>query len=390
MAQQDDTKRLPHDPAFKAICSHPRMIADALRGYAVKPNGPLDPRTVAALDFCTLQKLPAEWVREDFHKRIGDQVWRVQFRWARDWDDPGGHLLLLVEFQSQQRRNMPLRMAGYAAQLYEELEVVGMARPGESRPPIFPMLIHNGPRRWTAPTKLSDMVAPPPAAAARPEDAEAARVAADLRDFQLNYSCWLLDFDPHREDGPDADNGMSLLIGVDSAATVEGLMRPLELLRDLPERELAGKMLEWGLRRLNVDKETAEEMKRMANVEERFYSQLDVRVREWTQQWLDEGREEGRTEGIQEGRTEGLRQGRTEGIETGIEQGRAEAITAQREGLRRQAAVRFGASARLLDRHLESVGSAAKLAEIGVWLMVDTMAQVIAKIEAAAADERID
>ena len=28
----------PHDPAFKAICSHPRMIADALRGYAVKPN----------------------------------------------------------------------------------------------------------------------------------------------------------------------------------------------------------------------------------------------------------------------------------------------------------------------------------------------------------------
>ena len=363
MAQQDDTNRLPHDPAFKAICSHPRMIADALRGYAVKPHGPLDPRTVAALDFCSLQKLPAEWVREDFHNRLGDQVWRVKFRWARDWDDPGGHLLLLVEFQSQQRRNMPLRMAGYAAQLYEELEVLRVVRPGGSRPPIFPMLIHNGPRRWTAPTKLSDMVAPPPAAAAaRPEDAEAARVAADLRDFQLHYRCWLLDFDPHREDDPSPDNGMSLLIGVDSAATVEGIMRPLELLRDLPERELAGTMLEWGLRRLGVDKETAEEMKRMANVEERFYSQLDVRVREWTQRWLDEGREEGR----------------------------AEAITAQREGLRRQAALRFGASARLLDAPLEGVASAAKLAEIGVWLMVDTMEQLIAKIEAAGADEHID
>ena len=371
MAQQDNSQRLPHDPAFKAICSHPRMIADALRGYAVKPHGPLDPRTVAALDFCSLQKLPAEWVREDFHNRLGDQVWRVKFRWARDWDDPGGHLLLLVEFQSQQRRNMPLRMAGYAAQLYEELEVLRVVRPGGSRPPIFPMLIHNGPRRWTAPTKLSDMVAlPPPAAAARPEDVEAARVAADLRDFQLHYRCWLLDFDPHREDDPSPDNGMSLLIGVDSAATVEGIMRPLELLRDLPERELAGTMLEWGLRRLGVDKETAEEMKRMANVEERFYSQLDVRVREWTQRWLAEGREEGRTEGI--------------------ERGRAEAVAAQREGLRRQAALRFGASARLLDAPLEGVASAAKLAEIGVWLMVDTMEQLLAKVEAAATDDRID
>ena len=377
MAQQDNSERLPHDPAFKAICSHPRMIADALRGYAVKPNGPLDPRTVAALDFCSLQKLPAEWVREDFHKRLGDQVWGVRFRWARDWDDPGGYLLLLVEFQSQQRRNMPLRMAGYAAQLYEELEVLRVVRPGESRPPIFPMLIHNGPRRWTAPTKLSDMVALPPPlpAAVRPEDAQAARVAAnDLREFQLNYGCWLLDFDRYREDDPDADNGMSLLIGVDSAANPARLARPLKLLRDLPERELAGKILDWGLRRLGVDEETAEEMKRMANVEERFYSQLDVRVREWTQQWLAEGREEGRTEGI----------------ETGIERGRAEAVAAQREELRRQAALRFGPSARLLDAPLDGVASAAKLAEIGVWLMVDTVEQLIAKIKAVAADEHID
>ncbi len=202
-----------------------------------------------------------------------------------------------------------------------------------------------------------------------------ARVAAnDLREFQLNYGYWLLDFDPHRGDDPSADNGMSLLIGVDSAANPERIRRPLELLRDLPERELAGKMLDWGLRRLGADKETAEEMKRMANVEERFYSQLDVRVREWTQQWLEQGREQG----IEQGRTEGL------------VQGRAECIVAQREGLRRQAALRFGASARLLDAPLEGVASAAQLAEIGVWLMVDTMDQVIAKIEAAAADERID
>ena len=62
MARSPDSNRLPQDPAFKAIFTHSRMIADALRYYATKPNGPLDPRTVAALDFDTLEKLPTEWM----------------------------------------------------------------------------------------------------------------------------------------------------------------------------------------------------------------------------------------------------------------------------------------------------------------------------------------
>ena len=74
----------------------------------------------------------------------------------------------------------------------------------------------------------------------------------------------------------------------------------------------------------------------------------------------------------------------------GVEQGRAEGIAAQREVLRRQATLRFAASARLLDAHLEGVGSSAKLAEISEWLMVDTVDQLIAKINTATADDRID
>ena len=55
--------------------------------------------------------------------------------------------------------------------------------------------------------------------------------------------------------------------------------------------------------------------------------------------------------------------------------------------LRRQATFRFGASARRLDAHLEDVDSPAKLAEIGEWLMVDTVEQLIAKIGATVADD---
>ena len=136
MARSTDRNRLPQDPAFKAIFTHPRMVADALRFYAVKPNGPLDPRTVAALDFDTLEKLPSEWIRPDFRRRIGDQVWRVRFRWADDWSNPGGYLLILVEFQSRRHPDMALRMASYAVQLYDELEAAASVGAGRAVRPF--------------------------------------------------------------------------------------------------------------------------------------------------------------------------------------------------------------------------------------------------------------
>ena len=204
----------------------------------------------------------------------------------------------------------------------------------------------------------------------RPEDADDARLAArDLDAFRLRHAYFALDFDRHREDDPRPDNAMSLLIGLESATSLDGLLPPLRFLRRLRQRRLARTMLEWTLLRLGVGGETAEEMKRMAGLDE-FHSQLEERARGWTEQWFAEGKEEGRAEGM--------------------ERGRAEGVAAQRDVLRRQAALRFGASARLLDTHLEGVGSSAKLAEIGEWLMVDTIDRLIEKVEATAAHGRTD
>ena len=264
---------------------------------------------------------------------------------------------------------MALRMAGYTVRIHEELEAAGVVRRGGLRPPIFPMVIHNRPGRWTAPTTLNGLIAKPMlplAAAARTKDiGNACYVADDLVAFQLNHAYFTLDFHRHRADDPSSDNAMSLLIGLESAFTPDDLLPLLRLLRGLAPRRLAGTMLEWTLRRLGVDDNTAEEMRRMASLDE-FHSQLEERARGWTEQWF------------------------AEGVEQGIERGRAEGLAAQREGLRRQATLRFGASARLLDAHLEGVGSSAKLTEIGEWLVVDTLDELIAKIEATATDGRID
>ena len=371
MATPGKRARLPRDQAFKAILSHPRMIADAVRGYAARPVGPLDPRTVAALDFNTLEKLPTEWITPDFRRRLGDQVWRVRFRWAPDWSDPGGYLLILVEFQSRRAPDMALRMASYALHLYADLAIVRVVRPGGPRPPILPLLIHNGRGRWTASTTLDGLIArPTPLAATR-----------DLAAFQLGHAHWLLDFHRHREDDARADNAMSTMIRLESAAMPSDLVAPLLFLRRLPERDLAGGMLAWALRRLDVDAKTAEEMRAMASLDE-FWSQLEETAKGWPEQF----RAEGRAEGIERGMEQGIERGIEQGIEQGIERGRAEAVAAQRVGLREQAALRFGGSAERLDPLLDGVDSPAKLVEIGRWLMVDTIDELVAKIEAAAGE----
>ena len=94
----------------------------------------------------------------------------------------------------------------------------------------------------------------------------------------------------------------------------------------------------------------------MASLDE-FRSQLEERARGWTEEWFAQGVEQGRVEG-------------------------------ERSGLRRLATVRFGASARRLDPLLDEVRSAATLAAIGEWLMVDPLDQLIAKVEAATRDDR--
>ena len=126
---------IPHDAAYKAMYRHRQAIVD-LCHYLAAPNGPLGSDTLAALDFSTLAKLPAEWVTEDFRRRHGDQVWRIRFKGASPDAGAGAWLLLLLEFQSRDDPDMALRILGYVVELYRDLEARGVVRPGTRRPPV--------------------------------------------------------------------------------------------------------------------------------------------------------------------------------------------------------------------------------------------------------------
>ena len=98
-----------HDAAYKDLFSHPRMVEDLLRGFAARGWS-------GALDFTTLEKLPADYVSDDLQRRHGDAVWRLRFR-GETW----AYLLVMVEFQSTDDRYMAVRLLVYTGLLYQDL-----------------------------------------------------------------------------------------------------------------------------------------------------------------------------------------------------------------------------------------------------------------------------
>ena len=142
------------DAAYKELFSHPRMVEDLLRGIVV-------PEWSGALDFTTLEKLPAEYVSDDLRRRQGDLLWRVRFR------DRWLYVLVLLEFQSSVDPNMALRLLVYTGLLYQDLIRRGALEQDEKLPPVLPIVFYNGRSRWTAAREVSDLIAPVSEALAR-------------------------------------------------------------------------------------------------------------------------------------------------------------------------------------------------------------------------------
>ena len=89
---------------------------------------------------------------------------------------------------------------------------------------------------------------------------------------------------------------------------------------------------------------------------------LAERAKEWTEQWLREGREQGLEQGLERGLEQGLERGR----EQGLERGRAE----ERALLCRQAARKFDAeTAERLSGVLDRFTDPERLAEVGDWII---------------------
>ena len=298
------------------------MVEDLLRGFAA-------PEWSDALDFPTLEKLPAEYVSDDLRRRRGDLVGRLRFR-----RDTWPYLLVMLEFQSTTDRYMAMRILVCTGLLYRDLIRRGEAGDDGRLPPVPPVAPYNGRPRWTAPVEAADLIAPAGEALAR---------------FQPSQRCFLLDERRWGEDDLLRRNLVSALAALENSRSAEELPALLAALSDWlrgpGEDELRRAFVEWIRQVLPQERFAGAALPGVRDLEGGG-AMLAERAKEWTEQWLREGRELG--------------------LECGIERGRAE----ERALLCRQEARKFDAeTAERLSGLLDRLTDPERLAEVGGWII---------------------
>ena len=327
-----------HDAAYKDLFSHPRMVEDLLRGFAAREWSD-------ALDFSTLEKLPAEYVSDDLRRRHGDALWRVRFG-EKAWL----YLLVMLEFQSTTDRYMAVRILVYTGLLYQDLIRRGAFGDDGRLPPVLPVVLYNGRPRWTAPVEVADLIAP---------------VEETLAPYQPSQRYFLLDERRWGEDDLPRRNLVSALVGLENSGSAERLSKVLGALSGWlhgpGEDELRRAFVEW-VRQVVLPGRFPGAALPVAQALEGGGAMLAESVKEWTEQWFREGQERG----LEQGREQGREQGLALGLERGIERGRAE----ERALLCRQAGRKFGAeTGERLSGLLAGLSDPERLAEVGDWII---------------------
>lgn len=144
-----------HDTGYKELFSYPEFVQQLIEGFALSEIAGL-------MDFSTLKNHSGHYITPLFEEKIEDVVWSVEVTWQGATQRV--FLYILLEFQSSVDRTMPIRLMHYVACFYSELLKQRVVSPGQGLPPVFPVVLYNGSKPWTAPLDLYEMVQPEPPA----------------------------------------------------------------------------------------------------------------------------------------------------------------------------------------------------------------------------------
>ena len=273
-----------HDAAYKSFFSRQSAVKDTLRLGASE--------LARHLDFATLERLPASFVTERLGQRHADMLWRL-----RTVESGWLYLFVLLEFQSTVDRRMALRMMDYTVRILRGLGKDDLG-PAGVHPPILPVVIYNGERRWTAATDVRDLFAPVP---------------NELLGYLPRHRYLLIEVQSLRALEP-SDNVLSLIARFEQARSPERFEELLgeaaDWLENATDPELARRLKTWIALVLvqRLGREGIALEKKLWEEEEARMTTLIERARKWgeerDQQWLEKGVEKG----LRRGRLEGKRE----------------------------------------------------------------------------------
>jgi predicted transposase/invertase (TIGR01784 family) len=269
---------MDHDNGYKALFSHPEMVADLIRGFVHED-------WVRDLDFATLERVEGSFVTPRLQRRESDVVWRV--RWGGDrWL----YVYLLLEFQSTVDPYMALRLMVYVGLLYQHLIKQRQLPESGKLPAVLPLVLYNGVANWGAARDVAELIEEVPGGLERYRPQlrycllDERRIATEELESLRNVAAALFRLEQSR--------GLEEIQGVVTALS--------EWLRAPEQIELRRSLTTWVVQVLLRARAPGAQIPELTDLEE-VKSMLAERVTEWTREWKQEGREEGREEGLKEG-----------------------------------------------------------------------------------------
>ncbi len=260
-----------YDLAYKSFFHHPIMVVSLFEEFVNKDF-------VSTLDFSTLQRLPGDYVQK-FRERQDDVVWRINRK-----DSSSCYITVILEFQRTPDPFMAVRIQTYSMLLLSDIIDREHLHKGDL-PPVFPVVLYNGKTPWNEPLNTEPLFS---------------SMSDDLKEYSPSQKYFLLDESHMPEEELSKANGLAAqLIKLEQAHTIEQIKpiikRLKELLKDpalAPLNKLFASWLDLAFKRSKITKEIHQ-----CNTLQEVDNMLLENAANWKNEYIQEGRTEGRKEG---------------------------------------------------------------------------------------------
>jgi hypothetical protein len=202
---------------------------------------------------------------------------------------------------------MAVRILGYLALLYQDLIRTENLGKHNLLPPVLPLVLYNGERRWQAPVELDKLMHPAP---------------SGLEKYRPRISFLLLDEGCFAiEDLSGLKNLAAALFRLENSRTEQDIQKVVRHLLDW----LSAKEQTSVRRAFTVWFNRVLIPKKLPNTDFTEFNSLqevDTMLAETVKRWQNEAHQKGLLEGLQAGQQKGQQEGRQKGRQEGLQEGR--------------------------------------------------------------------
>ena len=138
-----DELQHPHDHFVRATFSRPEIARDFLENY-------LAPEIVAKLDFDSLEQRQESFVDADLRPHHTDLLYRVKLK-----NETRALIYILLEHKSAPDKWTVFQLLRYTLRIWEKERAENV----EQLPPIIPLVLYHGRRRWKASLSFAALIA---------------------------------------------------------------------------------------------------------------------------------------------------------------------------------------------------------------------------------------